>query len=200
MISFNYYYINYIKHLLDIVIAFVALLLLSPLFVIVVILILLDSGRPVVFKQKRIGKNGVIFDIYKFRTMINNNLKIGNTMLTENDDRITRIGKLLRKSSIDELPQIINIIKGDMSFIGPRPPLTYYPKTYDDYSNYEKKRFQVKPGISGLAQLRCREIHDWNVNIPIDVEYVENISYKLDTKLFVKSLFVFFKTDNIYSK
>jgi lipopolysaccharide/colanic/teichoic acid biosynthesis glycosyltransferase len=122
------------------------------------------------------------------------------TKVYENDSRITRVGQFLRKTSLDEIPQLFNIIKGEMSFIGPRPPLPYFPKKYEDYTDYEKQRFMVKPGISGLAGIRCREIHDWDVNIPIDVEYVQNYGFVYDLKLFLVSLLAFFKTDNVYRK
>jgi lipopolysaccharide/colanic/teichoic acid biosynthesis glycosyltransferase len=122
------------------------------------------------------------------------------TKVYENDPRITRVGQFLRKTSLDEIPQLFNIIKGEMSFIGPRPPLPYFPKKYDDYTEFEKQRFIVKPGISGLAGIRCREIHDWDVNIPIDVEYVQNYGFVYDLKLFLVSLLAFFKTDNVYRK
>jgi len=120
------------------------------------------------------------------------------TKIYEDDPRITRVGKFIRKTSLDEIPQLYNIIKGEMSFIGPRPPLPYFPKKYEDYNEFEKQRFLVKPGISGLAQVRCREIHDWEINIPIDVEYTQNYSFLYDMKLFFASLLFFFKTDNVY--
>jgi lipopolysaccharide/colanic/teichoic acid biosynthesis glycosyltransferase len=120
--------------------------------------------------------------------------------LYENDPRITKIGRFIRKTSIDELPQLLNILKGDMSFIGPRPPVPHFPKKAEDYNEVECQRFLVKPGISGLAQVRCREIHDWDINIPIDIEYVHNYSFIYDLKLFFASLFFFFKSDNIYRK
>jgi lipopolysaccharide/colanic/teichoic acid biosynthesis glycosyltransferase len=122
------------------------------------------------------------------------------TKVYENDPRITRVGQFLRKTSLDEIPQLFNIIKGEMSFIGPRPPLPYFPKKYEDYTDFEKQRFIVKPGISGLAGVRCREIHDWEVNIPIDVEYVQNFNFIYDLKLFLASLLVFFKPDNVYRR
>jgi lipopolysaccharide/colanic/teichoic acid biosynthesis glycosyltransferase len=118
----------------------------------------------------------------------------------EDDPRITKVGKFIRKTSLDEIPQLFNIIKGEMSFIGPRPPLPYFPKKYEDYIENERQRFTVKPGISGLAQVRCREVHDWEVNIRIDEEYVNNYSFMYDLKLFMASLWFFFKTDNIYRK
>jgi lipopolysaccharide/colanic/teichoic acid biosynthesis glycosyltransferase len=122
------------------------------------------------------------------------------TKVYENDPRITRVGQFLRKTSLDEIPQLFNIIKGEMSFIGPRPPLPYFPKKYEDYTDFEKQRFMVKPGISGLVAVRCREIFDWDIIIPIDVEYVQNYNFLYDLKLFLASLLVFFRHDNVYRK
>lgn len=193
-------YKGFIKPLFDWILALMALILLSPLFLMVAIAIKTDGQGPVFFLQERLGKNGRVFRVFKFRSMVVNDGKDKDNKLYKNDPRITRVGSFIRKTSIDEIPQLINIIKGEMSFIGPRPPLTYFPKKYHDYNEFEKKRFLVKPGISGLAQLRCREVHDWNVNIPIDVEYVENYSFFYDTRLFLSSFLMFFKTDNIYRK
>ena len=193
-------YRKVLKPVADFLIALTALLLLSPLFLVVTIAIRLDSKGSAFFLQERLGLHGQVFKVYKFRSMLQGENKMSDGKLYENDPRITRIGVFIRKTSIDELPQLINILRGEMSFIGPRPPVTYFPKKISEYTDFEKKRFDVKPGISGLAQIRCREIHDWNINIPIDVEYVENISLKNDFSLFVKSLLVFFKTDNVYRK
>ena len=193
-------YRKVLKPVADFLIALTALLLLSPLFLVVTIAIRLDSKGSAFFLQERLGLHGQVFKVYKFRSMSQGVNKMSDGKLYENDPRITRIGVFIRKTSIDELPQLINILRGEMSFIGPRPPVTYFPKKISEYTDFEKKRFDVKPGISGLAQIRCREIHDWNINIPIDVEYVENISLKNDFSLFVKSLLVFFKTDNVYRK
>lgn len=193
-------YKNLIKPLSDWLIALLALIILSPLFLITAIAIRLETTGPVFFKQQRLGYRGKVFEIIKFRSMTIDQNKSTDNKLYENDPRITKVGKLIRKTSIDELPQLINILKGEMSFIGPRPPVTYFPKKIEDYNEFEKQRFEVKPGISGLAQVRCREVHDWNVNIPIDVEYVKNFSMTNDLKLFVSSLLFFFKTDNIYRK
>lgn len=131
--------------------------------------------------------------------IVNGQINIENK-LYENDPRITRVGRFLRKTSLDELPQLLNILTGEMSFIGPRPPVPYFPKKVNEYNDFEYQRFLVKPGISGLAQVRCREIHDWDINIPIDVEYVHNYSFRYDLKLFFTSLLFFFRTDNIYRK
>lgn len=191
-------YRKVLKPVADFLIALTALLLLLPLFLVVAIAIRLDSKGSAFFLQERLGLHGRVFKVYKFRSMSQGVNKMSGGKLYENDPRITKIGAFIRKTSIDELPQLINILRGEMSFIGPRPPVTYFPKKYSEYNDFEKKRFDVKPGISGLAQIRCREIHDWDINIPIDVEYVENFSMKNDCILFLKSLLTFFKTDNIY--
>lgn len=192
-------YQNYIKPFLDWTIALIAVIIVSPILIIVAIIIKADSEGSAFFLQNRLGKNGKVFRVIKFRSMrVNSNYKTRTTV--ENDPRITKVGHFIRKTSIDEIPQLLNILKGDMSFIGPRPPVVNYPKKYEEYNDFEKQRFLVKPGISGLAAIRCREVHDWNINITIDVEYVTNLSFMLDLKLFIASLFVFFKTDNIYTK
>ncbi len=193
-------YKNIFKPVIDWLIALMALIILVPVFLVVSFIIKVDSSGPVFFRQERLGKNGRIFKIYKFRSMRTEISSKVTETLAESDPRITYVGKIIRKTSIDELPQIINILKGEMSFIGPRPPLTYYPKKYEEYTEFEKKRFEVKPGISGLAAVKCREIHDWNLNIPIDVEYVNTLSPAIDIRLFMISLTAFFRTDNIYSR
>lgn len=193
-------YKSFLKPLSDFVIAFIALIVLSPVLLLTAIAIKIDSRGPVFFRQMRLGYKGKEFSIYKFRSMTVDQKMAKDNKLYENDPRITKVGHFIRKTSIDELPQLLNILKGEMSFIGPRPPVTYFPKKFMDYNEFEKKRFEVRPGISGLAQVRCREIHDWDINIPIDVEYVEHFSMKNDLTLFISSLFFFFKTDNIYRK
>jgi len=194
-------YIRIIKPLVDFIVAFIAIIVLIPVFILVAIAIKLNSPGPVFFLQERLGKNGRIFRIVKFRSMRTDivSYKFGE-VLTENNPQITYTGKFIRKTSIDEIPQLINILKGDMSFIGPRPPVTFYPKKYEDYTDFEKQRFFVKPGISGLAAIRQRQVNDWGKNIPIDVEYVNNVSPWLDCKLFLVSLLAFFRTDNIYTQ
>ena len=194
-------YRSLLKHVIDWLFALIALVILSPLFIVVAIAIKLDSKGPVFFIQERLGRHGKVFKIFKFRSMVRDMaIPVGSQKIFENDPRITRVGRFLRKTSIDELPQIINILKGEMSFIGPRPPVTTFPKLFNEYTETEKSRFLVKPGISGLVQIRCREINDWNINILIDIEYVQNYSFLYDMKLFFRSLLVFFRTDNIYSR
>ncbi len=190
----------YFKVIIDWLIAFFAFILLMPLLLIVAIVIRVDSVGNPIFIQERLGYRGKVFKLYKFRSMTRGENRMQDGKLYNNDPRISRVGHFIRKTSIDELPQLINILKAEMSFIGPRPPVTYFPKRFEEYTEFDKKRFQVRPGISGLAQIRCREIHDWSINIPIDVEYVENFSFKNDVDLFGKSLLVFFKTNNVYRK
>ncbi|ADQ79105.1 sugar transferase [Paludibacter propionicigenes WB4] len=190
----------FIKPILDFILALIGLILLSPVFFALAILIKFDSNGPVFFRQERLGKGGRTFRIFKFRSMVDHAIEKGTGLETFNGDpRITKIGSFLRKTSLDEIPQLINILLGDMSFIGPRPPVINFPYKIEDYNEFDRRRFLVKPGISGLAAIRCREIHDWSINIPIDVEYVSKQSFILDAKLFIKSLLVFVKTDNIYS-
>jgi undecaprenyl phosphate N,N'-diacetylbacillosamine 1-phosphate transferase len=194
-------YKSFFKPIIDWIIAFVALVILAPLLFFICVAIKLDSKGPVLFIQERLGRNGKVFRIYKFRSMTQDIIiPVGSQKVFESDPRITKTGRFIRKTSIDELPQLINILKGEMSFIGPRPPVTNFPKLYNEYNESERIRFLVKPGISGLAQTRNREINDWNINIPIDVEYVQNYSFLYDMKLFLRSLPAFFRTDNIYTR
>lgn len=194
-------YRNKIKPFCDWCLALLTLVFLLPLFVVISAAIKIGDRGPVFFLQKRLGKNGRVFNLFKFRSMKSTTDPAKSSgYLYENDPRITKVGKFIRRTSLDELPQIFNILKGEMSFIGPRPPTVNYPKAFNQYNAFELKRFSVKPGISGLAQIRCREIHDWNINIPIDVEYVQNLSFRNDVKLFLHSLPVFFMTNNVYQK
>lgn len=193
-------YKGFIKPCFDFIMALIALIVLSPLLILVSLAVIAETGRPVFFLQERLGRYGRVFRIYKFRSMVLDIvIPVGSQKVYESDSRITKVGRFIRKTSIDELPQLFNILKGEMSFIGPRPPVTYFPKPYKEYSDFEKRRFLVKPGLSGLAQIRQREINDWNINIPVDVEYVDNYGFFCDAKLFLKSLLVFLKTDNIYT-
>jgi len=189
----------YVKNIIDFVLALVGLILLSPLFLIVAILIKIDSKGPVFFVQERLGKNGKIFKIYKFRTMVEGAIKMGTGLRTnENDPRITRVGSVLRKTSIDEVPQIINVLKGEMSIIGPRPPVPYHPKKYEEYTGEEKKRFMVRPGITGYAQVILRNGGTWNERIKLDIEYVDKMSFWLDLRIFFKTIYIVATKKNIY--
>jgi len=190
-----------IKRFVDILGSFIGIIILSPLFILVAICIKVTSEGPVFFKQKRLGKDGKVFDIIKFRTMIVNAEKIGDglTVKSEDDPRITKVGKLLRKTSLDELPQLINVLKGDMSLVGPRPPATYSP--YDGYENYPewaKRRFDMRPGMTGLAQITVRNSVVWDKRIVIDNIYIDEFNILLDTKILLLTVARIIKPQNIY--
>ncbi len=193
-------YKRFIKRLLDFILSLLALIVLSPLFLVISISIKVNSKGPVFFLQERLGKNGKVFKIIKFRTMIVNAEHIGDGLKikSENDNRITKVGKILRKTSLDELPQLINVIKGDMSIVGPRPPVTYYPHKFDKYSEKQKKRFEVRPGITGLAQIRVRNSASWDERIEIDVEYVKKVTFTQDVIIILKTIMQVLKRENVY--
>ena len=143
------------KRLLDMVFAWLILVVSSPVLLLIAIAIKLDSEGPAVFSQRRLGRGGKEFDMYKFRTMVVN-AEAGGVYSDAKDTRVTRVGRLLRKTSLDELPQCINIIKGDMSFVGFRPPLTYHPWRWEEYTDQQKQMFSLRPGITGWAQVNGR--------------------------------------------
>lgn len=166
------------------------LVLLSPLLLAVSILIKIDSRGPVIFRQKRIGRNGKVFEIYKFRSMCVGAEKTGSGVYSgKGDARVTRIGKTLRATSIDELPQLLNILKGEMSFVGPRPPLTYHPWKYEEYTDFQKRMFEVRPGITGWAQVNGRKDVEWHKRIELNVWYVDHMSLLLDIKIMFMTAF-----------
>lgn len=191
-------YKHFFKRAIDILLSVLILLLLWPILLLVAIAIKIDSKGPVIFKQERIGLNGKVFKIYKFRSMVVNAEHTGSGVYSgKNDARVTRVGKFLRASSVDELPQIINILKGDMSFIGPRPPLTYHPWPYDEYTEEQQRMFEVRPGITGWAQVNGRKEVEWNKRIVLNVWYVDHVSLWLDIKIFFMTIFkVFTNADN----
>lgn len=189
----------YIKNILDLLFASIIIILLFPILLIISIAIKIDSRGSVLFLQKRLGKQGKEFKIYKFRTMVDNAINMGTGLRTdENDIRITKVGNILRKTSLDELPQIINILKGDMSFIGPRPPVPYHPRKYEEYSSKQKKRFLIKPGISGYAQVILRNKGTWDERIELDIKYVQKMSLKFDVYILFKTFYTIIKKENIY--
>ena len=178
------------KRTIDFIIAGVALIVLSPFLLITAILIKLDSKGPVIFKQERLGKNGVPFKIWKFRSMCVGAEKQGTGVYSyKGDARITKVGKIIRATSIDELPQLVNILKGDMALIGPRPALTYHPWPYEQYTEHQKHMFDVLPGVTGWAQVNGRKGVPWPERIELNVWYAKNMSLWLDLKIFFMTIF-----------
>ncbi len=179
-----------VKRFLDVTASFLGLVLLSPLLLAVSILIKIDSRGAVIFRQKRMGRNGKVFEIYKFRSMCVGAEKTGSGVYSgKGDVRVTRIGKILRATSIDELPQLLNILKGEMSFVGPRPPLTYHPWKYEEYTDFQKRMFEVRPGITGWAQVNGRKDVEWHKRIELNVWYVDHMSLLLDIKIMFMTAF-----------
>ena len=191
-------YRNFFKRAFDIVFSFLGLIILSFPLIIIAIAIKIDSKGPVVFKQERLGKNGKVFKILKFRSMcVGAEQMEGGVYSNNNDVRITKVGKFLRKTSLDEIPQLFSVLKGDMSFIGPRPPLTYHPWPLEKYTNEQRRMFEVRPGITGWAQINGRKDVEWNKRIRLNVWYVDNVSLWLDIKILFKTVLkVFSNADN----
>lgn len=192
-----------LKRLMDIFGSLIGIIFLLPVLIIVALAIKIDSKGPVFFRQERLGKNGKVFKILKFRTMIVNAEKIGDglTVKGDSDTRITKVGKFLRKFSIDELPQLFNVFLGNMSIVGPRPPVTYFP--YEGYTNYPewaKKRFIMKPGITGLTQVTVRNSVDWDERIKVDNTYLDKFTIIYDIKLIFITLFKVIKPNTIYGE
>ena len=192
---------KHVKRVFDIFAATIAAVILSPIMGITAIAIKLDSPGPVIFKQDRLGLGGKVFRIYKFRSMCQGAEHTGSGVYSgANDMRVTRVGKIIRATSIDELPQLFNIIKGDMSFIGPRPPLTYHPWDISEYTEEQFRMFSVRPGISGWAQVHGRKEVEWHERIRLNVWYVDHMSLLLDIKiLFMTFIKVIKNDDNVNS-
>lgn len=188
-------YEGVIKRGIDFFGALVALVLLSPVFCVLCILVRIKLGSPVLFKQKRPGKNGKIFTLYKFRTMTDECDENGE--LLPDEVRLTKFGKLMRSLSLDELPEFINILKGDMSFVGPRPLLVEYLELY---SERQAMRHNVRPGLTGLAQANGRNLLTWEDRFEYDVNYVENLSLLLDIKIIFKTVLGVVKREGINSE
>ena len=174
-----------VKRALDVTFSLIGTAVSSPILLAVAAAVKLDSKGPVIFKQERLGKDGKVFEMYKFRSMCVGAEHMGTGQYSyKGDSRVTRVGKIIRATSLDELPQFINILKGDMSFIGPRPTLTYHPWKLEEYTDFQRRRFEVRPGITGLAQVHGRKAIDWNDRI----EYVDNLSLGLDCKILFQTV------------
>ncbi len=188
-------YKKIIKFIIDFLIAFSGFLLLSPIFIITtVLLFFVNQGMPF-FIQQRPGKNGKIFNVIKFKTM--NDKKDENGNLLPDEKRLTKIGKFIRKTSLDEIPQLLNVIKGDMSLIGPRPLLSEYLELYNDF---QKRRHEVKPGITGWAQVNGRNAISWEEKFKYDVWYVDNMSFLLDLKILFLTIKKVIQSEGINSE
>lgn len=185
-------YAKYIKRILDFTLSLIAFVLLSPIWLIIAILVKIKLGSPVLFKQKRPGKNEKIFTLYKFRTMTDKKDQNGN--LLPDEQRLTKFGKILRSTSLDELPELINIIKGDMAIVGPRPLLVEYLELYNEE---QKHRHDVRPGLTGLAQINGRNLIDWEEKFKQDIEYIKDITFKNDLKILLKTIVKVFKREGI---
>jgi undecaprenyl phosphate N,N'-diacetylbacillosamine 1-phosphate transferase len=193
---------KYFKRFCDFTVSLLALIILSPLFAIVAIAIKAESKGPVIFKQERLGMGGKVFLIYKFRSMCVGAEHTGTGQYSfAGDPRVTKVGKILRATSIDELPQLINVIKGEMSIVGFRPPLTYHPWPIEEYTPFQKRMFLVRPGITGWAQVNGRKDVEWHERIRLNVYYVDNISLLLDIKIvFLTFINVLKNKDNVSTK
>lgn len=185
-------YRRYFKRPMDFILSLLAIIVLSPVLLVVAILVRTKLGSPVIFKQKRPGLNEKIFTLYKFRTMTDERDKFGE--LLPNHIRLTKFGKILRATSLDELPELFNILRGDMSIIGPRPLLIEYLPLYNEK---QKQRHDVRPGLSGLAQVNGRNAISWEEKFDYDVEYVDNISFLLDLKLIIQTFLKVFKREDV---
>lgn len=193
---------KYFKRFCDFTVSLLALIILSPLFAIVAIAIKAETKGPVIFKQERLGLGGKVFLIYKFRSMCVGAEHTGTGQYSfAGDPRVTKVGKILRATSIDELPQLINVIKGEMSIVGFRPPLTYHPWPIEEYNPFQKRMFLVRPGITGWAQVNGRKDVEWHERIRLNVYYVDNISLLLDIKIvFLTFINVLKNKDNVSTK
>lgn len=188
-------YSRIFKRFIDIFVSFISILILSPIMLIIALLVWIFLGSPIVFTQKRPGKNEKIFKIYKFRTMSNKTDKDGK--LLPDSMRLTKFGKILRATSLDELPELFNILKGDMSLVGPRPLSVKYLPYYTDE---EKIRHNVRPGLTGLAQIKGRNNLNWDDKLKYDIEYVKNLSFLLDIKIIILTFIKIFKTSDVVER
>lgn len=185
-------YKKFFKRFFDIILSLIAIIILSPVYLIISVLVLIFMGWPILFKQPRPGKNEKIFNMYKFRTMTNKKDKEGN--LLPDNQRLPKFGRFLRKTSLDELPEMFCILTGTMSFIGPRPLLVEY---LPYYTKEEHHRHDVRPGLTGLAQANGRNLVNWDDRFKLDLEYVNNVSLKMDLSVIIKTISIVLKREGI---
>lgn len=185
-------YAKYIKRMLDFILSLIALIVLSPLMLIIGLLVRIKLGKPIIFKQKRPGKNEKIFTLYKFRTMTDEKDQNGN--LLPDAERLTKFGKTLRSTSLDELPELWNILKGEMAIVGPRPLLVEYLPLYNEK---QKHRHDVRPGLTGLAQISGRNTINWEEKFEEDIEYIQNVNFVTDCKIVFKTVSKVLKKEGI---
>ena len=181
-------YVKFWKRFFDIVLSVIGLIVAAIPMAIVAIAIKWDSPGPVIFKQQRLGRYGKVYTIYKFRSMCVGAEK-GGVYSDDKDTRISRVGMIIRKTSLDELPQLWNVLKGNCSLIGFRSPLTYHPWPWEEYTEEQKKMFELRPGITGWAQVNGRKTVEWNNRIAMNVWYAENCSFLLDVKILFMTVF-----------
>jgi lipopolysaccharide/colanic/teichoic acid biosynthesis glycosyltransferase len=189
------FYTHFIKHIFDFSFSFLSLIFLLPVFISIGIVVKIKLGSPIIFIQKRPGLNEKIFNLYKFRSMTDKRDIYGN--LLSDELRLSKFGQFLRSTSLDELPSLINILKGDMSIIGPRPLLVKYLPLYNEF---QKQRHLVKPGLTGLAQINGRNSIDWQEKFKYDISYINNVSFLLDLKIFIITIFKVITRKNVSSR
>jgi lipopolysaccharide/colanic/teichoic acid biosynthesis glycosyltransferase len=185
-----------LKRLLDLLIAGTVLVITSPLLAVAIVAIRLESRGSAIFKQRRVGKDGVEFDMYKLRTMVVGSDRGPDVALEKSDPRITRVGALLRRYSLDELPNLINVLSGEMTIVGPRPTI---PPQVERYTDHQRRRLEVKPGITGWAQVNGRVSLSWPERIELDVWYVDHRSLALDLRILVKTFWLLVSGHGLYS-
>lgn len=183
-------YNRVVKRIIDIIIALLVLIIGAIPMLIIALIVRIDSPGPAIFQQDRLGRGAKAFKFYKFRSMRQNAEHTGSGVYSDKSDpRVTKIGRFLRATSLDELPQFINVLKGEMSLIGPRPPLTYHPWSVEQYNEEQLRMFEVRPGLTGWAQVNGRKDVEWNRRIELNVWYVDHVSFGLDVKIFFMTIF-----------
>ncbi|MBQ7528891.1 sugar transferase [bacterium] len=185
-----------LKRVFDFFASLLGLVIFSPVLLLCALAVYLDDGWPIFYVQERVGRKGRLFPFFKFRTMVRNAEKMGAGYEIDKDDkRITRTGNFLRRWSLDELPQLFNVLRGEMSLVGPRPTLEYQVKTYDEH---QKRRLEVRPGLTGLAQVSGRNSLTWPQRIELDIEYIDNYTFILDLSIIWRTFAVLCKSEDIY--